>query len=79
MGWERKGRIAVGCDADLVAWNPEAAFTVDANQLQHRHKVTPYHGMELNGVVEHTWLGGSLAYSNNSFPAGPIGNSILRS
>lgn len=78
MGWEKKGHIAIGCDADLVAWNPEAAFTVNADALQHRHKVTPYHGMELHGVVEHTWLGGDLVYSNGNFPAGAIGTSILR-
>ena len=43
----RKGSIAVGCDADFVIWDPSGKFKVDAARLHHRHKVTPYAGMEL--------------------------------
>jgi allantoinase len=50
-GFARKGRIAVGYDADLCLFDPDAAFTVDAQALHHRHKITPYHGMALQGVV----------------------------
>src|SRR5262249_3443601 len=52
------GRIAVGCDADLVAFAPDEVVTVDPDRLFHRHKVTPYAGMELTGAVLATWLGG---------------------
>jgi allantoinase len=58
VGLAGKGRIAVGCDADLVAFAPDAAFVVDPAALQHRHPLTPYAGAELRGVVRHTWLGG---------------------
>ena len=78
MGWSKKGRIAVGCDADLVAWNPEGRFVVDAQQLHHRHPITPYDGQQLLGIVEHTWLGGQLVYDHASFPAGACGRSLLR-
>ena len=57
----RKGAIAAGYDADLVIWDPEARFTVDAAKLHHRHKVTPYAGRELYGVVRATYVGGRLA------------------
>ena len=33
VGLARKGRIAPGCDADLVAFAPDAAFVV--NDLKH--------------------------------------------
>ena len=55
---ERKGAIAVGCDADLVIWNPDATFRVDAARLHHRHKVTPYAGQELTGSGRSTFLRG---------------------
>jgi allantoinase len=58
LGLRRKGRIAVGADADLVAFAPEETFTVDPARLHHRHSLTPYAGQHLLGVVEATWLRG---------------------
>jgi allantoinase len=57
-GLDRKGRIAPGCDADLVAFAPAAEFVVDPARLRHRHPVTPYAGRRLAGVVRETWLRG---------------------
>ncbi len=48
----RKGAVLLGADADLVAFDPEASFLVRGAELCHRHKITPYEGRELHGVVE---------------------------
>jgi allantoinase len=74
----RKGKIAVGSDADLVIWNPDATFRVDAARLHHRHKVTPYAGQELAGVVETTFLRGRKIFERGEFPALPAGQLLRR-
>ena len=58
----RKGSIAVGKDADLVVWDPDAEFTVDETRLHQRHKRTPYAGLRLRGRVHETWARGRLVY-----------------
>lgn len=62
-----KGKIANGCDADLVIWNPEKKFTVTDDIIQHRHKITPYMNKELYGVVEQTWLAGEKVFDAGKF------------
>jgi allantoinase len=58
VGLAAKGRIEPGRDADLVAFDDAAEFTVDVHGLHHRHPVSPYHGRTLTGVVRTTWLRG---------------------
>jgi allantoinase len=59
---DRKGCLASGYDADVVIWNPEKQFRVEGEKLHHRHKLTPYEGRTLEGVVERTFLRGRQIY-----------------
>ncbi len=62
---ERKGRIAEGLDADLVVWDPDAQFSVEPEQLQQRHKLTPYAGLTLSGAVLTTFVRGERVWDRN--------------
>jgi allantoinase len=64
-----KGKIAPGYDADLCVWNPEESFTVTPGMILHRHKLTPYTGEKLYGVVKQTWLKGEKVYDAGRPPA----------
>lgn len=58
VGLSRKGRIAVGADADLVALAPDERFIVRASALHHRNPVSAYEGRELRGVARRVWVRG---------------------
>jgi allantoinase len=73
----RKGSISVGCDADIVIWNPDREFRVTPEMIQHRHKLTPYAGEVLRGVVEKTFLRGQMVYDGGEFFES-TGQMILR-
>ena len=73
---DRKGRIAPGFDADLVVWDPEARFLVEPGQLHHRHKLTPYAGRTLFGVVGRTLLRGEIIYENGEIVGLPSGRLV---
>jgi allantoinase len=55
---QRKGKIEFGRDADLVIFADAETQTVTPNGIHHRHKVTPYLGETLRGVVHATYLRG---------------------
>jgi allantoinase len=74
----RKGKIAVGQDADIIFWNPDGQFQVEPAMLHHRNKLTPYRGELLQGVVQKTFLRGRKIYDDGEFWGDPGGN-LLRS
>ena len=58
----RKGKLARWYDADVVIWDDAASFTVEPGDIRHRHKITPYSGRTLSGVVEQTFVRGRRVY-----------------
>ena len=73
---DRKGKIATGYDADFVVWDPNACFDIRGKELFHRHPVTPYEGCELNGVVERTYVRGSVVFEKGKLMGGPAGKLL---
>jgi allantoinase len=74
----RKGRITAGHDADFAVFDPEREFVVTTGRLHYRHPISPYLGETLRGVVQATYLRGSLAFAEEEFPGKPEGREYSR-
>ena len=72
-----KGVIKDGYDADIVIWDPDREFEVEPGALHHRHKLSPYNGEVLHGVVEKTFVRGQMVYDGGEF-FGPMGQILVR-
>jgi allantoinase len=75
----RKGRLAPGCDADFVFWDPDGTRFVDVAALHQRHKLTPYARRTLSGVVHATYLRGKKVYAAGAHVGTPSGRLLRRS
>ncbi|MFT5578716.1 MAG: allantoinase [Paraglaciecola psychrophila] len=73
----KKGRIAVGFDADLVVFDETAEYTISAEMIQFRHKITPYEGKQVAGRVEQTFVRGHEVYAFGAFPGQPQGQPLM--
>lgn len=72
-----KGKIASGHDADLVIFDPDAAFEVVPDGLPSRHKLSPYVGETLTGQVVTTVVRGEMVYHDGQFRSQPTGRELL--
>ncbi len=62
FGLHSKGRIEVGADADLVLLNMDEGYTLQADDLEYRHKISPYIGRDFIGNVHSTFVNGAKVY-----------------
>lgn len=74
----RKGKLAAGYDADLVVFAPDETFKIEPDNVHHRHKVTPYAGEELCGVVKATYVRGVKVWDGRQHLGRPAGRWIRK-
>ena len=69
--YPNKGTIAVGSDADLVIWHPDAEVTVSQPGLHHHVDYTLYEGKTIRGVPETVLLRGEVIVEGRSYVGKP--------
>ncbi len=75
---DRKGALKPGADADFVVFDPDAEWTITAEDLRFRHKLSPYLGKKVRGRVVETWLRGERIFSSDGFASAPRGQELVR-
>jgi dihydroorotase len=64
-GYESHGQeIKVGAPANLTVINPTQTYRVDRDLVSSRSRNTPFHGMDLTGVVQGTFFRGLPTFLN---------------
>ena len=75
---ERKGQIAVGYDADFCVFDDTAQYVIQADMIKYRHKVTPYEGRQVSGIVRRTFVRGNEVFAEGEILNAPQGQPLLR-
>ncbi len=69
--YPRKGTIAVGSDADLAVWDPQARQTIDGATMFSKAAYSPYDGWEVTGWPAWTISRGEVVFENGQATARP--------
>src|SRR5262249_46805236 len=76
--YPRKGTIAVGSDADLVLFDPDAEATISAATHHMRVDYSLYEGWKLHGVVRKVFSRGRLIVDGDAFHGRAGSGSFVR-
>ncbi len=77
FGFEGRGRLEVGHAADIAIVDLDMAAPLAAEQLQDRHRLSPYVGRTLRGAVRRTLVRGMTVWADGT-AVGPPRGEIVR-
>jgi dihydropyrimidinase len=67
--YPRKGTVAVGADADLVVWDPQASRTISAKTHHQNIDFNIFEGMTVTGLNSHTVSRGKVVWKDGQLNA----------
>lgn len=67
--YPRKGTIAIGSDADIAIWDPDATRVITNDMLHHNVDYTPYEGMPVKGWPVTTVSRGDIVWHDGRLAA----------
>ncbi len=76
--YPRKGTIAVGSDADLVIWDPEAEHTISARTHHMRVDYSMFEGFRVKGNAERVFSRGALIVDGSTWLGKPGRGAFIR-
>ena len=74
----RKGTIAVGSDADIVVFDPDAETVISAQTHHMNVDYNLYEGMRVKGVPETVIVNGRVIVEDGEYTSLPAGGRFLR-
>nr|AAO33383.1 dihydropyrimidine amidohydrolase [Dictyostelium discoideum] len=63
--YPRKGRIDVGCDGDIVIWDPNQSKTISKDTHHHAVDFNIFEGIKVTGIAVTTIVAGNIVWSDN--------------
>ena len=76
--YPQKGSIAVGCDADIVIWDPKRRQTIRQEILHHGSDYTPWEGFVVTGWPVATLVRGTRAFAEETVFGRPGQGKFLK-
>lgn len=59
---KNRGRIEIGCEADLVLVDIDKEYEIDSNKFESKGKNTPFNGRKVFGEILYTFRAGNIVY-----------------
>lgn len=76
--YPQKGIISPGSDADIVIYDPSAAFSLRNSDLHMGTDYTPFEGFKITGRPTHTIVRGNIIIKNGSYISGDFRGEMIK-
>ncbi|HEV2359561.1 MAG TPA: allantoinase AllB [bacterium] len=76
--YPRKGSLLPGADADIVIVDPDREWTITADRLRYRHRLSPFLGWRVKGWVERVLVRGRTIVRDGEVVGEPGHGRLIR-